>query len=137
MLLSDVAYLKDARLEQDCEAEGEELGCFQPTPIRLVPIKHLSQAACWRERGSGKRKLRLHGCNLQPRGKPMACRICIQLQEVAAGAQKPDTPNLLLGLNEAGLRNRARQKEERQLKTKFDLEKHQRACREMADRPAF
>jgi hypothetical protein len=67
----------------------------------------------------------------------MACRICIQLQEVAAGAQKPDTPNLLLGLNEAGLRNRARQKEERQLKTKFDLEKHQRACREMADRPAF
>ncbi len=67
----------------------------------------------------------------------MACRICIQLQEAAAGAQKPDTPNLLLGLNEAGLRNRARQKEERQLKTKLDLEKHQRACREMADRPAF
>jgi hypothetical protein len=52
----------------------------------------------------------------------MACRICIQLQEAAAGAQKPDTPNLLLGLNEAGLRNRARQKEERQLKTKLDLQ---------------
>ena len=67
----------------------------------------------------------------------MACRICIQLQEAAAAAQKPDFPDRLLGLNEAGLRNRARQREERQLKTKLDLEKHQRGCREGADRLAL
>jgi hypothetical protein len=29
-----VAYLTDARLEQGFEAGGEELDCFQPTPIR-------------------------------------------------------------------------------------------------------
>jgi hypothetical protein len=65
-----------------------------------------------------------------------ACRICTQLQEAAAAAQKPDIPNLLLGLTEAGLRNHARQKEERQLKTTLDLEKHLRACRERANRLA-
>jgi uncharacterized protein YcgI (DUF1989 family) len=33
----------------------------------------------------------------------------------------------MLELNEAGTRNRARQKEERQLKTKIEIEKHQRS----------
>jgi len=46
----------------------------------------------------------------------MACRTCIELQKVAAAAQLPDMPNRLLGLNEAGLRNHARQREERQQK---------------------
>jgi len=40
----------------------------------------------------------------------MACRTCIELQKVAAAAQLPDMPNRLLGLNEAGLRNHARQR---------------------------
>ena len=30
----------------------------------------------------------------------MTCKICIQFEEAAAAAQKPDTPLLLLGLNE-------------------------------------
>jgi len=38
-----VAYLKDARLEQDCEAEGEKCRGVELTPIwPLVPIIILS-----------------------------------------------------------------------------------------------
>jgi hypothetical protein len=62
----------------------------------------------------------------------MACRTCIELQKVAAAAQLPDMPNRMLGLKEAGLRNHARQREERQQKADLDLEKHQRWCRERA-----
>ena len=63
----------------------------------------------------------------------MPCKTCIQLQEATAAAQIPDDPNRLLGLKEAGLRNHARQKEERQRKADLDLEKHQRACRDKAE----
>ena len=44
----------------------------------------------------------------------MPCRICIQLEQAAAAAVRSDPPNILLGLNEAGIRNRARQKEDRE-----------------------
>jgi hypothetical protein len=67
----------------------------------------------------------------------MPCRICIQLEQAAAEAVRSDQPNILLGLNEAGIRNRARQKEERTLKAETDLEKHQRSCAKRADGPAF
>ena len=67
----------------------------------------------------------------------MACRVCVQLQESVVAAQRADAPALLLGLTEAGLRNRARQKEERQVKAELDLEKHRRSCREWGERAAF
>jgi len=66
----------------------------------------------------------------------MLCRICIQLEQAAAEAVRSD-PNKLLGLNEAGIRNRARQKEERTLKAETDLEKHKRSCAKRADSPAL
>jgi hypothetical protein len=65
------------------------------------------------------------------------CKVCVQLEEAAAAAQKPDAPSHLLGLNEAGLRNRALQKAELVLKTKTNLEKHRDTCSEWANRPAF
>jgi hypothetical protein len=61
----------------------------------------------------------------------------VQLEEAAAGAQKPDSPSLLAGLNEAGLRNRALQKAELILKTTTLLEKHRDTCTEWANRAAF
>jgi hypothetical protein len=66
----------------------------------------------------------------------MPCKTCIQLQEAVAASVRPDPPSILLGLNEPGVRNRARQKEERQLKTKLDLEKHQRSFHKIADSTA-
>jgi len=41
----------------------------------------------------------------------MSCTICIKLEQAAAAAVRSDPPDILLGLNEAGIRNRARQKE--------------------------
>jgi hypothetical protein len=67
----------------------------------------------------------------------MPCKICIQLEEAAAAAVRPDPPNILLGLTEAGIRNHARQKEERALKAEKDLEKHQRSCPTRAATLAF
>jgi hypothetical protein len=67
----------------------------------------------------------------------MTCKICTQLEEAAEAAKRPDPPEILQGLNESGLRNRARQREEKQVKTALDLEKHQRTCPEYAKRPAF
>jgi hypothetical protein len=66
----------------------------------------------------------------------MACKICIQLEEAVAASVRPDEPSTLLGLSEAGTRNRARQKEELRLKVKLDLEKHQRAFHKAADNTA-
>ena len=66
----------------------------------------------------------------------MACKVCVQLEEAIVSSRQEDAPNLLLGLTEAGLRNRARQKEERQVKAELDLEKHRRSCREWGDRAA-
>jgi len=66
----------------------------------------------------------------------MPCPICIRLEQAAAAAARSDPPNVLLGLNEAGIRNRARQKEERTLKAEADLAKHQRSCAKRADGPA-
>lgn len=66
----------------------------------------------------------------------MVCKVCLQLQEAMATADTPDAPDLLLGLTEAGLRNRARQKAERKAKVELDLEKHRRSCREWGERAA-
>ena len=66
----------------------------------------------------------------------MSCRVCVLLQESVEAAQRPDTPAVLLGLTEAGLRNRAHQMEERQVKAELELEKHRRYCRELGERAA-
>jgi hypothetical protein len=62
----------------------------------------------------------------------MPCKICTQLEEAVAASTGPDPASFLLGLNESGIRNRARQKEERQIKAKMDLEKHLRAFHKTA-----
>jgi hypothetical protein len=67
----------------------------------------------------------------------MPCKICIQLEEAVAASVRPDQPSILLGLTEAGTRNRARQKEELRLKIKLDLERHQRAFHKVADNSAI
>lgn len=64
----------------------------------------------------------------------MPCKLCNRLKEAAKASVSPDPPNLSLGLNQAGLRNRAWQKEELILKAEGDLKRHQRSCQ---DKPAF
>lgn len=69
----------------------------------------------------------------------MRCQVCEQLEEAVVKAQKPDTPELLLGLTEAGMRNRTHQRQERALKTETDLKKHKSACskRDRENDPVF
>ena len=76
---------------------------------------------------------------LEERQNPMPCRVCVQLEEALAKTQKPDSPELLLGLTEAGIRNRTHQRQERVLKTETDLKKHKNACskRHRESDPAF
>jgi hypothetical protein len=66
----------------------------------------------------------------------MPCKICIQLEEAVAALAEPDRPSILLGLNVPGLRNRARQRDEQQIKVKLELEKHRRSFHKTADGPA-
>ena len=66
----------------------------------------------------------------------MPCKFCIKLEDAVAESVKLDAPNILLGLTESGMRNRARQKEERLVKAKTDLEKHQRSCHKMKNTAA-
>ena len=61
----------------------------------------------------------------------------MQLEQAAAAAVRSDPPNILFGLSEAGIRNRARQKEERTLKAETDLEKHQRSCAKESRQPGI
>jgi hypothetical protein len=58
----------------------------------------------------------------------MPYRVCVQLEETLAKTQRPDSPELLLGLTEAGLRNHNHQRRERALKAEIDLTKHKIAC---------
>ena len=66
----------------------------------------------------------------------MPCKICTKLEEAVAASTRPDPPSILLGLNEPGIRNRARQKEEQQIKAKMDLERHQRSFHKTANSAA-
>jgi hypothetical protein len=70
---------------------------------------------------------------------PMRCRVCEQLEEALAKAQRPDSPELLNGLTEAGMRNHTHQRQERALKAETDLNKHKSACskRDRKSDPAF
>jgi hypothetical protein len=70
---------------------------------------------------------------------PMRCRVCEQLEEASAKAQRPDSPDLLIGLTEAGMRNHTHQRQERALKAETDLNKHKSACskRDRKSDPAY
>jgi hypothetical protein len=59
---------------------------------------------------------------------PMRCRVCEQLEEALAKTQRPDSPELLIGLTAAGMRNHTHQRQERALKAETDLKKHKSAC---------
>jgi hypothetical protein len=59
---------------------------------------------------------------------PMRCRVCEQLEEALAKTQRPDSPELLIGLTAAGMRNHTHQRQEGALKAETDLKKHKRAC---------
>lgn len=61
----------------------------------------------------------------------MPCPICTQLEEAVATSQRPDEPDMLSGLTEAGLRIRALQKKEKIADAEMKLEKHQRSCQKM------
>jgi hypothetical protein len=63
----------------------------------------------------------------------MPCKFCIKLEQAVAESVRVDAPNTLRGLTESGMRNRARQREEQQVKAKTDLEKHQRSRHKMED----
>lgn len=58
----------------------------------------------------------------------MPCRICTELERFLQSAQQPDAPDLLLGLTEAGKRNRDHQNKEKILKAQMNLAKHKKNC---------
>jgi hypothetical protein len=62
----------------------------------------------------------------------MPCRTCTQLEEAVQSAKAPDTPSRLLGLSEAGQRNRARQRQELLMTSEITLEKHKKWCMKKA-----
>lgn len=62
----------------------------------------------------------------------MQCKTCIQLENALISAKSTDEPEILSGLTESGLRNRALQKEERLRKAELELEKHRRTCSDVA-----
>jgi hypothetical protein len=59
----------------------------------------------------------------------MSCRLCTKLEEAVLSAREPDLPNVLLGLTEAGKRNRSLQRQERLLCSELNLEKHKKWCK--------
>jgi hypothetical protein len=63
----------------------------------------------------------------------MSCQTCTQLEEAVQSAKTPDTPGRLLGLSEAGQRNRARQRQELLLTSEMNLEKHKKWCMKKAE----
>lgn len=58
----------------------------------------------------------------------MLCRICSELQQHLNSAQQPDSPELLLGLTEAGERNRIHQRQEKLVRAEMDIERHKKVC---------
>ena len=66
----------------------------------------------------------------------MACLVCTELERHIQTAREPVAPALLVGLTEAGKRNRAHQQEERILKAQNDLIRHQKSCVVIHGQPA-
>jgi hypothetical protein len=57
----------------------------------------------------------------------MTCRVCTELERFVQSAREPDDPKLLVGLNEAGKRNRERQYAEKLFKVELDLKRHMKS----------
>ncbi len=62
----------------------------------------------------------------------MACRVCTELETTVTSSLKDDPPNHLQGLTEVGERNRKHQHEERILKARATLHRHQLRCPDRA-----
>ena len=60
----------------------------------------------------------------------MPCRTCIELERFLQSASTEGSPNLLLGLTDAGRRNRLHQRQERIAKLETDLKRHKDSCQE-------
>ena len=60
----------------------------------------------------------------------MPCRTCIELERFLQSASAEGSPSLLLGLTDAGRRNRLHQRQERILKLETDLKRHKDSCEE-------
>ncbi len=56
------------------------------------------------------------------------CRICQELEASLQSAQQPDPPALVLGLTEAGKRNRGLQRQELVQRIETLLETHESQC---------
>ena len=69
---------------------------------------------------------------LEKRTNSMPCKTCTELDEAVQSAKASDTPGRLLGLSEAGQRNRARQRQEMLLTSEMNLEKHKKWCMKKA-----
>ena len=60
----------------------------------------------------------------------MSCRTGIELERFLHSAQAEGSPGLLVGLTEAGKRNRLHQRQEKILKLETDLKRHKDSCQE-------
>ena len=60
----------------------------------------------------------------------MSCRTSIELERFLYSARAEGSPGLLLGLTEAGKRNRVHQRQEKILKLETDLKRHKDSCQE-------
>ncbi len=60
----------------------------------------------------------------------MSCRTGIELERFLHSAQAEGSPGLLVGLTEAGKRNRLHQRQEKILKLETDLKRHKDSCLE-------
>lgn len=60
----------------------------------------------------------------------MSCRTSIELEKFLHSAQAEGSPDLLIGLTDAGKRNRLHQRQERILKLETDLKRHKDSCQE-------
>ena len=58
----------------------------------------------------------------------MSCRVCLELEQILKSALGVDTPEVLAGLSEKALRNRAQQREEKIAKQQLHLDKHLKVC---------
>ena len=63
----------------------------------------------------------------------MPCRTCIELERFLQSAAAEGSPSLLLGLTDAGRRNRLHQRQEKVLKLETDLKRHKDSCQECRD----
>ncbi len=63
----------------------------------------------------------------------MSCRTCIELERFLQSALAEGSPNLLLGLTDAGRMNRLHQRQEKIAKLESDLKRHKDSCQECHD----